>query len=295
MKRERWIARFDEVVERKSREAASVDLARYRTVPGANAEHGGGLGELEAIGNEWTRCLFDGDFYTSPPPAGLPSTNLVFVQSRDGNTGTRNPSTLGGGATDKHLIYEGLSRVAADGVLAGASTIRRSGVVLSVWHDELVRLRESLGLPRHPVQVVATLGGLTFDDTLLLNVPGLPAIVITTPPWIDRMSRELADRPWITPLPIGGADDLRGAFRTMRSMGLRRISAIGGRTIARAMLDAGLIQDLYLTTSPREGGEPDTPVYPGKIDGTVVVMKEGTGPETGVTFEHRVLAGGRVL
>ena len=36
----------------------------------------------------------------------------------------RNPQTLGGGETDKHLIYEGLARVSADAVLAGSSTVR---------------------------------------------------------------------------------------------------------------------------------------------------------------------------
>jgi len=52
----------------------------------------------------------------------------VFVQSRDGNTGARDPSSLGGGDTDKHLIYEGLSRVASDAVVAGAETIRGGNI-----------------------------------------------------------------------------------------------------------------------------------------------------------------------
>ena len=30
--------------------------------------------------------------------------NLVFVESREGNTGADDPSTLGGGETDQHLI-----------------------------------------------------------------------------------------------------------------------------------------------------------------------------------------------
>ena len=51
----------------------------------------------------------------------------VFVQSADGNTGARNPADLGGGETDKHLIYEGLSRVDVDGVLAGAATSGEGG------------------------------------------------------------------------------------------------------------------------------------------------------------------------
>ena len=86
--------------------------------------------------------------------------------------------------------------------------------------------------------------------------------------------------------------DLLSAFRMLRSTGVARVSAIGGRRIARAMIDAGLIQDLYLTTSPRPGGEPDTPLYPTPLDGTLVVRKQGTGPEAGVVFEHLVLRSG---
>jgi hypothetical protein len=51
-------------------------------------------------------------------------------QSRDGNTGAADPSTLGGGNTDLHLIYEGLSRVDADAVMAGAATVRAKDIVL---------------------------------------------------------------------------------------------------------------------------------------------------------------------
>jgi riboflavin biosynthesis pyrimidine reductase len=280
---EDWRARFEAVVSRKTREAQAADLPPLRTVAlGATTN-------LDRVGNSWTRRVFDGDFYLSPVTEDLPTTGLVFVQSSDGNTGARNPSMLGGGDTDKHLIYEGLSRVAAHGVLAGAGTIRGTGVVLSVWRPELVALRESLGLPRHPVQIVATLGRLRFDDTLLLNVPELPVIVVTTSDWVDRMRDELAKRPWIAPVVMTGRNDLSAAFRRMRSMGLSRISAIGGRTIATALIDAGLVRDLYLTTTARPGGEPNTPLYPMPLKGTVVVEKRGTGADEGILFGHLVI------
>ena len=125
--------------------------------------------------------MFDGAVLClAAAPRDLPSANLVFVQSRDGNTGAEDPSSLGGGEADKHLIYEGLSRVAADAVLAGAETIRGGDIVLSVWHPELVALRESLGLPRHPIQIVATLRGLGLDDGLLFNVPGAAVVILIT-------------------------------------------------------------------------------------------------------------------
>jgi riboflavin biosynthesis pyrimidine reductase len=214
-----WKARFAAVVRRKSEAAAAARLPPYRTVAVGRVD------DLEPIGNPWTRRLFDGDFYVSRPTPDLPATSLVFVQSRDGNTGTRNPSALGGGETDEHLVYEGLSRVAADGVLAGAATVRDSGVVLSVWRRELVELRASRGLPRHPVQIVATLGRLRFDDTLLLNVSDLSVAVVTTKPWVDAMREELERRPWITPIVIPTPGDLPAAFRALRAMGVARLSA----------------------------------------------------------------------
>src|SRR5438128_1526511 len=111
-----------------------------------------------------------------------------------------------------------------------------------------------------------TLGALKFDETLLLNVPELPVIVISTSVWVERMQEELARRPWVRTIAMAQPDDLPSAFRMLRSMGVARISAIGGRTIARAMIDASLIQDLYLTTSPTPGGEPNTPLYPSPLD-----------------------------
>jgi hypothetical protein len=53
---------FSEVVRRREREAIEASLPRYLTV--FDARPPGAI----AIGNDWTRRLFDGDFYVSPPP-----------------------------------------------------------------------------------------------------------------------------------------------------------------------------------------------------------------------------------
>jgi riboflavin biosynthesis pyrimidine reductase len=213
----------------------------------------------------------------------------VFVQSRDGVTVAENPTTLGGGEADKHLIYEGLSRVAADAVLAGAATLRGSELVLSVWHPELVALRASLGLRRHPAQIVATSRGFPLDDRLMFNEPGVRVLIITVAQAAAAMRDALAARPWITPIVMNDEQDLAGAFRQLRQHGIGRVSCIGGRTIAAQLLDASLIQDLYLTTSARSAGEPNTPFYSKPLKGETIVRKHGTGVDAGVVFEHIVL------
>jgi 5-amino-6-(5-phosphoribosylamino)uracil reductase len=274
-------ADFEAFAEKKEAEAHGAVLEPWVTTEDHHARH------LRPIGTAWSRALFDGDFFVSPPPsADRPSASLVFVESRDGNTGARDPSALGGGQTDKHLIYEGLSRVAADAVLAGAETIRGGRVVLSVWRRELVALRRSLGLPRHPVQIVATLQGLDVEHGLMFNVPGVRVMIVTVPAPADAMRAAWQKRPWIVPIVMKDAADLASAFREIRRHGIETVSCIGGRRLARQLIDARLIQDLYLTTSPRPGGEPDTPLYPAPLPRDVVVRKRGTGADAGVAFEH---------
>ena len=272
---------FDAFVDNKTADAVKGRPAGFAT------EFDRASGDLSAIGNAWSRQLFDGPFYLSPVPSPTrPACSLVFVQSKDGNTGARNPASLGGGDTDTHLIYEGLSRVGADAVLAGAETIRGGDVVFSVWHPELVELRASLGKPRHPIQIIATLRGLDLDHGLLFNVPEIQVVVITLGDGAHLMRPALASRPWITPVVMQQPTDLPWAFERLRELGIERISAVGGRRIAAQMIDAGLVQDVYLTTSPKTGGEPDTLFYPRPLNGEVIVRKLGRGNEAGVIFEQ---------
>jgi dihydrofolate reductase len=207
------------------------------------------------IGNAWSREYFDGPFYVFDPPADIPAISLVFVQTRDRNTGG-NPADLGGGATDLHLIYEGLSRVAADAVLAGSSSVGRN-TFLTVHHPELVALRRELGLPDHPIQLV--LSRNAHPDRSSIIVAGA--------------TRELF-------------------ARLRRDHGIRRISCIGGRRTATSLVDAGLVQDIYLTTSAIEGGEPDTPWYvgdrPPKLE--TIVSKRECAADSPILFEHLAIA-----
>jgi len=276
--------RFRDYAARKTREAREARLFPFTTAPGGR--HDG----LDTVESAWSNRLFDGPFFESSAPApDLPSSNVVFVQSRAGNTVAADPSVLGGGETDKHLVYEGLSRVTADAVLAGAETVRNSDLFFSVWRDEFVALRASLGQPRHPAQIIATLGGMDLEGELVFNVPELTVFVLTVGAGLARMHEALAVRPWIRPIVMPHQSDLPAAFRGLRSEGIARISIVGGRTIATALIDAGLVQDLYITTSPRDGGAPNTPMHPRPLETSPVTRKRGTGEDSGVVFDHLIL------
>jgi len=280
-----WRARFEEVSARRAH-FAQVRLSPVRTI----VDSSDGFA-VDAIGDAWSSAAFDGPFYQTRARDGL-SMGLVFVQSRDGNTGTRNPSSLGGGAVDEHLIYEGLSRVAADAVVVGAGTLHPNSF-FSIWRTELIELRLSRGLPRHPAQVVLSVDGSPCaDDVLLFNVPDVPVFVVTTAPGRDRMAAALESRPWVHAI-LGPS--LGEQFDQLRSRGMTRLCSIGGRRSASELVDARLIQDVYLTTTRSSAGQPGTPWYVGKqrLSLEPVLVKEWDGPEGTVRFEHLVLSGER--
>jgi riboflavin biosynthesis pyrimidine reductase len=281
------MTRFQAFAERKTREAEGAVIRPLETT----AESPLAI-QLRSIGNEWTERHYDGSFHLFTAPDNVPAVSLVFVQSRDGNTGADNPDALGGGPADKHVIYEGLSRVAADGVLAGAATAAGDNVLFSLWHPELVALRRELGLPRHPVQIVVSQNGrVDVENALLFNVPEIAVFILAGAGCRDRCALGFASRPWITVVPLESAG-LRAALSRLRvEHGIRRISAIGGRRTASGLIDAGLVQDLLLTTSARSAGEPNTPFYTGdrapRFD--LIVKKHGTDPQHPILFEHLAL------
>jgi riboflavin biosynthesis pyrimidine reductase len=269
----------------KTRDAAMARIERLSTAfDRCDAAH------MQFIGNEWSRLHYGGEFGLVRPSRTQTAASLVFIQTKDGNTGGPNPGAFGGGATDQHLIYEGLSRVAADAVLAGAGSVHRNAF-FSVWHPDLVALRTSIGLPRHPAQIVVSRRGSLNVDALLFNVPGLRVFLIAGDECIARHESALHARPWVRLILLNDGLDL--AFERLRlEEGIQRISVIGGRSTATQLVDAGLIQDIYLTTTSLTGGEPGTPWYAGAALPrlTAITSKQWNESGSRVVFDHFLIS-----
>lgn len=279
------VTNFRTFSERKAREAAAAALT-----PLATLEDRACAPDWIGIGNAWTRGLYDGPFYLPGDDGGKAAlVSLVFVQSRDGNTGADSPGDLGGGPVDQHLVYEGLSRVAADAVLAGGKTAEGEEVFFSVWHPQLVSLRAEVGLPRHPAQIVVSGSGcVDLDRSLVFNAPDVPVFILANPGGCARLEHAASRRPSVELVPIQGTDLRSGLEYLRRERGIRRISAVGGRTTASALVDAGLVRDLVLTTSARAAGEPGTPFYVGNTPPVLapILRKRGTDPEYPIIVEQ---------
>lgn len=282
---------FAEYCRQKEKAALAAELSGYTTL----IEDVDGV-DLLAIGSSWSRALFDGDFYRSAGATSpeLPAVTLVHDWPPDDPREEGGPGPSGD-ATTLHLIHEGLARVDADGVLGGLGVVRGPDFVASVWHPELVALRLSRGLPRHPIQIVVSESGrLPFDECLLFNEPSLRVVVVTARRSVEALQQKLQGKPWIRVLDAGQPLSLRKALSTLRRDGLAVVSALGGRRVASTLLGEGLVTDLYLTGSDEDGVRPSRDIHDGPpVLHRRVLTKQGHRGSSRARFEHLVAASPR--
>ena len=280
--------RFEDYCRQKRAAALSAPLARFTTI----AEEAGGA-DLLSFGNAWSRELFDGDFHRSAGPASpeLPSVSLLLSDVGAYCAKAHAASVSAPlGDTVPHLLHEGLTRVDADAVLAGAASACALDQVCSVWHPELVTLRTERGLPRHPVQVlISNSCDLPFDRCLLFQEPSLRVLLVTRTSMVATARARLRPYPWVNVVDAGDPLDLRLALTRLREQGIAVVSAVGGRRVAASLLDVGLVTDLYVTVREPASAAAALAFYDGPpIVRRRLLSKSGRGAGGTVRFEHLV-------
>ena len=115
---------------------------------------------------------------------------------------------------------------------------------------------------------------------IVANAPSISSAVLVRR-WLVSDQNSLATEP----SGPGSADFAvrEGPFHTTRPAEQPSRDDLA-ESLARQLLQAGLIQDVYLTTSPRAGGQPNTPLEIGHAN--LVIRKRGTGADAGVVFEQ---------
>jgi riboflavin biosynthesis pyrimidine reductase len=183
------------------------------------------------------------------PDDGRRRLRTNFISSLDGSVqGTDGRS--GGIATpsDQHVFA--LHRALADAVVVGASTARAEGyraVDLQPWQREL---RASLGLAPLPALVVVT-ASARLDPAMAVPAEGDggPVVVLTTSGKADAAVRPLRDA-GIEVREEGEELDLGAALDRLAGEGWPRLLCEGGPGLHRALLAAGLVDELSLTLAP---------------------------------------------
>lgn len=169
------------------------------------------------------------ELYQPPSPTWV---RLNFVVSINGSAvGADGKSDSLSSPTDRRIL--GVLREHADVVLVGARTVRREGYV-SPRHARLAVVTRSGDLSGHRL-------GESFLRPLII-CPGSA---------VERVERQLRGTAVeIVPLSSDVLDPAE-VLAGLRERGLPGVVCEGGPTLAAELLDAGLVDELCLTTSPQ--------------------------------------------
>ena len=187
-----------------------------------------------------------------------------FVASLDGVVTLGSKPSAGSIISGKYpadRFLMGLLRACADAVLIGAGTLRATpGHLWTPAHvypelaTEFLALRSALGRSREPQLVVVTASG-ELDASHPAIVKG--AIVLTTADGAKAIGRRLPKSCEVATVGTGKRLDVGKAMAGLRSRGLGVILTEGGPHLVGQLIEAGLLDEAFLTVSPVIAGRKD--------------------------------------
>jgi riboflavin biosynthesis pyrimidine reductase len=210
-------------------------------------------------------------------PLGFQKPRLLvnFVASIDGITAVPSlPNSnrlIAGDSPSDHFVM-GLLRACADALVIGSGTMKAAP--RSLWTPEqaypaagaaFAELRRRLGLATELELVVLTARG-SVDPGHLAFAAG--ALVLTTDAGAEGLRDELPPATTVVSLGPDRELDLRAAFDLLAARGRPTILCEGGPHIFGSLLEARLVDELFLTISPLLAGRPASDDRIALVEGT---------------------------
>lgn len=185
-------------------------------------------------------------------PAERPYVVCNFVSTADGRATAQGKTAKLGGEGDRVVFH--LLRTQADAVLAGTGTLRVERYGVLTKNDDLAEIRVREGRSAQPLGVVISRSGrVPFDIPLFSDARARVAVYAPAGTRIPECPAEVI----LHPLPAGDAS-LAEVLRSLRhDHGVRAMLCEGGPAMFSALVEAGLVDELFLTLAPAlvGGGE----------------------------------------
>lgn len=198
------------------------------------------------------------DLYDEPGP----HLRAGFVQSVDGVVAVDGTSAALGSAADK-AVFRAL-RTVCDAVVVGAGTARDEDYGPVRHQPAAAAWRAAHGrTPDTPIVVVSRRGDVAADARFLSG-PTLFAV----PPGVD------------VPGEVVSSPDPHELVAALHARGLTRLLCEGGPSLLTALLAAGVVDELCLTTAPTAAG--DGPHLLGQVPRTDLALRSLVLDDPGV-------------
>lgn len=177
--------------------------------------------------------------------------------SADGKIADRSRSAARFGSPhDKAHLERQIAQ--ADAVVFGAGTLRAYGTTLRVSDPALLALRQSLGKPLQPVQIVCSESAV-FDLSWPFFHQPVPRWLLTTPRGCDRWQVESPFEKILVAEQTASGIDWPFALEQLHALGLERLAVLGGGTLTAGLLAEDLLDEIWLTLCPLLLGGVDAP------------------------------------
>jgi riboflavin-specific deaminase-like protein len=176
-------------------------------------------------------------------PAGRPFTYVNMIASVDGRATVDGRSEALGDEADLELLLE--LRTLADAVLIGSGTLRAEGYDRLVRAPERRERRTAAGQAPDPVAVVISRRLDLPWDAGLFAAAEQPVLLYA--------GRDAPDPPSVAaPVEVVRLGDVAPAavLADLHARGVRAVLGEGGPTLNRLLLEAGLVDELFLTVAP---------------------------------------------
>lgn len=231
------------------------------------------------------RELYDGNLRFGTSAADRPFIFANFVSTLDGVVsyqimGQAAGSAISGcDAADGFIM--GLLRASADAIIVGARTVQAVSPD-SLWIPEAT-YRDAKHLyadyrlnvlhkPEYPLLVIVTASGRLELERAIFRTPGVRTVVITSPAGADVLAKAGA-----TKLPSLQIHALDAKYATISpsailqllhgQLGVRMLLHEGGPTLFGQFLAAEVVDELFLTLSPKIAGRSADAIRPALVQG----------------------------
>jgi len=183
--------------------------------------------------------------------ADRPHVALNMVCTADGRATLAGRTALIGNRADRELFHH--LRTRFDAVMVGAGTARVEHYGRLVGNPDLRALREGNGLSADPLAIIVSASlDLPLRAVPLLGDPDSTAALLTAS---EREIAGAAARLQYLRASGGTTLDLSAMLARLRSeLGVRTILCEGGPSLNAALLAEGLVDELFLSVSPKLAG-----------------------------------------
>ena len=196
------------------------------------------------------------------PKLPRPFVTANFALTWDGRISTRRgtPSDFSS-KKDKHRLLE--IRAACDAVLVSAKTLATDRMSMGLPDPALRAARTARGQPAYPLRILLTNSGRLDPALRIFTKTFSPIVIFSTRRMPARTRAALAAHADIW-LHESASVNLPAMLATLRAdYGVRRLVCEGGPQILRALLTAGLVDELHTTLVPRIFGGANAPTLTG--------------------------------